>query len=128
VPKLGNLAERLATIPGQVPNPARFPSGCKFHPRCPRTRELAGRSKEQDVVSIRAGDEIASVMRVCTTEEPVLREVGPHHGAACRFADNYPQAPLLVPRLDHHREVVPDVLDASGDVPPDERVMQEVSK
>src|SRR3984885_15105962 len=38
VPKLGNEAERLATIPGTVPNPARFPSGCKFHPRCPKTR------------------------------------------------------------------------------------------
>jgi oligopeptide/dipeptide ABC transporter ATP-binding protein len=128
VPKLGNLAERLATIPGQVPNPARFPSGCKFHPRCPRTRELAGRAREQEVVSIRAGDEIANVMRVCTTEEPVLREVRPLHGAACHFSENYPQAPALVPRLDHHREVVPDVLDASGDVPPDEPIMQEVSK
>jgi oligopeptide/dipeptide ABC transporter ATP-binding protein len=22
-------------IAGSVPNPARFPSGCRFHPRCP---------------------------------------------------------------------------------------------
>src|SRR5207237_2319527 len=41
VPKLGAHAQRLATIPGTVPNPARFPSGCKFHPRCPRSRMLA---------------------------------------------------------------------------------------
>ena len=41
VPKLGAHSERLATIAGAVPNPARFPGGCKFHPRCPRTRELA---------------------------------------------------------------------------------------
>jgi oligopeptide/dipeptide ABC transporter ATP-binding protein len=41
VPKLGAYADRLDTISGTVPNPARFPSGCKFHPRCPRTRDLA---------------------------------------------------------------------------------------
>jgi oligopeptide/dipeptide ABC transporter ATP-binding protein len=22
-------------IPGAVPDPARFPGGCRFHPRCP---------------------------------------------------------------------------------------------
>src|SRR5215212_7822854 len=36
VPKLGAHASRLDTIPGTVPNPARFPTGCKFHTRCPR--------------------------------------------------------------------------------------------
>src|SRR5688572_10152519 len=41
VPKLGAHSERLQTIAGTVPNPAKFPQGCKFHPRCPRTRELA---------------------------------------------------------------------------------------
>ena len=40
VPRLGGHKERLDTIPGNVPNPARFPSGCKFHTRCPRTRAL----------------------------------------------------------------------------------------
>ena len=25
----------LRVIPGNVPNPARFPRGCRFHPRCP---------------------------------------------------------------------------------------------
>src|SRR4051794_16302484 len=42
VPKLGGKVERLETIPGAVPNPARFPTGCKFHTRCPRTRAAAG--------------------------------------------------------------------------------------
>ena len=27
--------KRLPTIPGQVPNPAALPNGCRFHPRCP---------------------------------------------------------------------------------------------
>src|SRR5580693_9381862 len=41
VPKLGSDATRLEAIPGTVPNPANFPGGCRFHPRCPRARELA---------------------------------------------------------------------------------------
>ena len=35
LPKLGEVVERLRVIPGTVPNPARFPQGCRFHPRCP---------------------------------------------------------------------------------------------
>src|SRR5256885_4144727 len=31
IPKLTHAGERLDTIPGTVPNPARFPTGCKFH-------------------------------------------------------------------------------------------------
>jgi peptide/nickel transport system ATP-binding protein len=35
LPKLGETRDRLRVIPGNVPNPARFPPGCRFHPRCP---------------------------------------------------------------------------------------------
>jgi oligopeptide/dipeptide ABC transporter ATP-binding protein len=35
LPKLGHKEEELRVIPGNVPNPAHFPSGCRFHPRCP---------------------------------------------------------------------------------------------
>jgi oligopeptide/dipeptide ABC transporter ATP-binding protein len=35
LPKLGTLHDRLRVIAGDVPNPARFPVGCRFHPRCP---------------------------------------------------------------------------------------------
>jgi peptide/nickel transport system ATP-binding protein len=35
LPKLGLMQDRLRVIPGTVPNPARFPGGCRFHPRCP---------------------------------------------------------------------------------------------
>jgi oligopeptide/dipeptide ABC transporter ATP-binding protein len=34
IPKLGARKERLQSIPGNVPNPAQLPNGCKFHPRC----------------------------------------------------------------------------------------------
>jgi oligopeptide/dipeptide ABC transporter ATP-binding protein len=38
VPRLGARAKRLTTIPGTVPQPGRFPPGCRFYPRCPQAR------------------------------------------------------------------------------------------
>jgi oligopeptide/dipeptide ABC transporter ATP-binding protein len=35
LPRLGAVRDRLPVIPGGVPDPARFPTGCRFHPRCP---------------------------------------------------------------------------------------------
>jgi oligopeptide/dipeptide ABC transporter ATP-binding protein len=44
LPRLGERQEHLRVIPGNVPNPVRFPAGCRFHPRCPvaqaRCREV----------------------------------------------------------------------------------------
>lgn len=48
---------------GDVPSPIAPPSGCPFHPRCPR----------------------AEFPR-CSAEVPALREVAPGHLAACHFA------------------------------------------
>jgi oligopeptide/dipeptide ABC transporter ATP-binding protein len=42
VPQLGHVAadvRRLTSIPGAVPNLGAFPSGCRFHPRCPNARK-----------------------------------------------------------------------------------------
>ena len=65
VPTLGMSKEQeLNVIPGQVPNPLHFPSGCRFHPRCPVAEER------------------------CRQEEPLLREVKPGHWAACHFIEN----------------------------------------
>jgi len=125
VPKLGNEAERLATIPGTVPNPAKFPSGCKFHPRCARTRELAVESAEGDVIRVGAGEETAKVMRICAQHEPSLRELSESHWAACHFAENYPMAQVTTPQLNHRREVVPEVIDAAEGVAPGVAIMQE---
>jgi len=63
IPKLGRETEKLAVIPGNVPNPLEFPAGCKFHPRCFLAEER------------------------CETEEPVLRELRPGHTSACHFAE-----------------------------------------
>jgi len=65
LPKLGARVERLNVIPGVVPNPIDFPSGCKFHPRCPHASDR------------------------CAVEEPELRPVGPKgHVAACHLYES----------------------------------------
>jgi oligopeptide/dipeptide ABC transporter ATP-binding protein len=63
LPKLGVKQETLRVIPGTVPNPARFPSGCRFHPRCPIAEER------------------------CRREEPVLRSFGSGHLSRCWRAE-----------------------------------------
>jgi oligopeptide/dipeptide ABC transporter ATP-binding protein len=35
IPRLGSHTKRLAVIPGVVPNPLDWPTGCRFHERCP---------------------------------------------------------------------------------------------
>ena len=51
--------EALKVIPGAVPNPLRFPTGCKFHPRCPL------------------------VVDRCKRVEPLLRDSREGHLVAC---------------------------------------------
>ncbi|ASA78050.1 ABC transporter ATP-binding protein [Thermococcus sp. 5-4] len=53
--------ERLETIPGTVPNLIEPPSGCRFHPRCPR------------------------VMGICKEKVPELKEMEPGHFVACHL-------------------------------------------
>jgi oligopeptide/dipeptide ABC transporter ATP-binding protein len=43
LPRPGARRERLRVIPGGVPDPARFPEGCRFHPRCPIAQERCRR-------------------------------------------------------------------------------------
>ena len=70
LPRLGEKKERLDVITGTVPNPVNFPSGCKFHPRCP-----IGKDNPK-----------------CQAEEPPLLEVSPGQCAACWFAQGYEEA------------------------------------
>ena len=59
-------------LKGDVPNPARPPAGCRFHPRCYMAQP------------------------VCSTDEPPLREVLPGHFSACHFAELVPATPRTV--------------------------------
>jgi oligopeptide/dipeptide ABC transporter ATP-binding protein len=38
VPELGRAGRRLESIPGIVPRPGDWPTGCRFAPRCPKAR------------------------------------------------------------------------------------------
>jgi len=75
LPKLGERKRRLETIPGNVPDPLSFPSGCKFHPRCPIGREL----------------------KRCRQQEPELREAAPRHWVACWECPGYERAAVTDP-------------------------------
>jgi oligopeptide/dipeptide ABC transporter ATP-binding protein len=70
LPGLTRRKEALAAIPGMVPSPIDFPSGCRFRTRCPMVQEVCRR-------------------------EPPLAEVTPGHFAACHFADQV--SPLSAP-------------------------------
>ncbi|MGA1824314.1 MAG: dipeptide ABC transporter ATP-binding protein [bacterium] len=59
LPRLGTKLRTLIDIPGQVPNPLKFPPGCNFWPRCNRAEAI------------------------CKEEEPQLKENNPGHYAAC---------------------------------------------
>ena len=113
VPKLGAHSERLVSIPGTVPNPARFPSGCKFHPRCPVTREAAASAPAADVVEVATTEERFKILRTCATVEPVLREVSKNHWAACHLVDDFASSPITRPDLASRRQVLAETV---GDV------------
>jgi oligopeptide/dipeptide ABC transporter ATP-binding protein len=63
IPVLGQLKERLAVIPGSVPNLVNLPEGCRFAPRC-QARFKYGLS-------------------ICTEIKPELEEVKPGHLVRC---------------------------------------------
>jgi len=69
LPKMNERKDRLEVIGGSVPNPVDFPSGCKFHPRCP-----IGKNDQR-----------------CQTVEPPLKEVQPGRRVACWYAPGYDQ-------------------------------------
>ena len=59
IPKLGECAAELESIPGNVPNPKYMPQGCKFAPRC------------------------SCAFDKCREEEPGFYDVGEGHMSRC---------------------------------------------
>jgi oligopeptide/dipeptide ABC transporter ATP-binding protein len=72
-PELAKHKRRII-LEGDVPSPIDPPSGCRFHPRCPRSKTLA---KEQGLSQ--------EVMPRCSEEEPLLRYMQEGQIAACHF-------------------------------------------
>ena len=54
VPDLEAEVERLTAIPGTVPLLGAFPSGCRFHPRCPKAQASCS-TQAPALTSIKAG-------------------------------------------------------------------------
>ncbi len=40
IPRVGGERTRLSGIAGSAPSPRNWPSGCRFHPRCPRAMPI----------------------------------------------------------------------------------------
>lgn len=64
IPMIGGSRDRMVGIPGRAPSPLDWPSGCRFHPRCPR------------------------VMDICREKMPVMQEVAPGRLVACHLHGN----------------------------------------
>ncbi len=60
-------------LQGDVPSPIDPPNGCRFHPRCPRTLEVA------------AAEGMDGPHPRCRTEMPLLVEHAPQQFASCHF-------------------------------------------
>jgi oligopeptide/dipeptide ABC transporter ATP-binding protein len=60
VPDLDAKSERVI-LGGDVPSPINPPSGCRFHPRCPKR------------------------MDICPNQEPQLKDMGDGHQVACHL-------------------------------------------
>jgi peptide/nickel transport system ATP-binding protein len=63
MPRLGRVQERLTTIPGTVPPPTKWPTGCRFRDRCPYAWDR------------------------CANEHPPLYTVAGTHVARCHLVD-----------------------------------------
>jgi peptide/nickel transport system ATP-binding protein len=84
MPRVGQEKERLATIPGTVPPPTAWPSGCRFRDRCRYSWDR------------------------CAVEHPPLYQVGGGHTSRCHLADEpeYRSRP--------HEPLVEQVADEGG--------------
>jgi peptide/nickel transport system ATP-binding protein len=76
MPRVGQEKERLDTIPGTVPPPTAWPSGCRFRDRCRYSWER------------------------CSVEHPPLYNIGPAHVSRCHLAEEperraHPHEPLV---------------------------------
>jgi oligopeptide/dipeptide ABC transporter ATP-binding protein len=72
IPRMGDGRERLTAIEGQPPDLAAPPSGCAFHPRCPR------------------------VMEQCRDQAPPETVLAPRHTTRCWLSVPAPAKPAAV--------------------------------
>ena len=61
VPTLESAWDKKTVLSGEIPHPSSIPSGCRFHPRCPRSTDL------------------------CRVQEPETKEVEPNRFVHCHY-------------------------------------------
>jgi peptide/nickel transport system ATP-binding protein len=89
-PVVEDRRERIL-LAGDLPSPARPPTGCRFHTRCP------WRQAER-----------------CDTERPALREIAPGHRVACHWAEDIRDGKIRA------HEVKPELVEMEWDTPVDD--------
>jgi oligopeptide transport system ATP-binding protein len=73
--------ERIRPI-GEIGSAAALPTGCRFHPRCPRARIIAARGGETVAA---AGTRLP---QACVTDDPALKPAdNAQHFTACHFPE-----------------------------------------
>jgi len=70
LPRLGGPKERLHPIPGQVPPPTDWPTGCRFRERCPHAWDRCGGATPP---LLEVGGEAGRAARCWLVEEPGRR-------------------------------------------------------
>ncbi|MGB3440786.1 MAG: ABC transporter ATP-binding protein [Actinophytocola sp.] len=88
-PAIEDSRERIL-LAGDLPSPARPPTGCRFHTRCP------WKQAER-----------------CDTERPALREITPGHRVACHWAEDIRDGKIQA------HEVKPELVEMEWDAPDD---------
>ena len=88
-PVVEDRRERIL-LAGDLPSPARPPTGCRFHTRCPWKQA-----------------------EKCDTERPVLREINPGHRVACHWAEDIRDGKIQA------HEVKPELVEMEWDSPDD---------
>ncbi|MBI3743848.1 MAG: ABC transporter ATP-binding protein [Chloroflexi bacterium] len=73
-PNPANRLRERPVVPGEPPNPTSLPTGCYFHPRCPKF--MAGK---------------------CEGSQPELTEVQPGHYVACYLYEGSPKGQIPIP-------------------------------
>jgi peptide/nickel transport system ATP-binding protein len=81
IPAIGGERKRLGGIAGVAPSPLEWPSGCRFHPRCPQAMELC-ESIVPTLAAIRPGPRAVA-------EQGQELTIEPQRFAACHL---YPES------------------------------------
>ena len=102
IPAIGGERKRLGGIAGVAPSPIDWPSGCRFHPRCPQAMELCA-GAVPNLAVITPGERIVAGRSLA---------IAPERYAACHL---YPESTDLAERGASHaplRRPRPDLAPA----------------